>query len=141
MISIKIFIIPLLCGITAQILKIIFSYIRNRRIDFRRFIEPGGMPSAHASAVAGLTTSVGILEGVDSHLFWVTLFFSLVVMYEAAGVRRAAGHQAEVLNRIIDDVYSEKRFPEAHLRELLGHTPYEVLVGALMGVGIPFLFF
>ena len=99
------------------------------------------MPSAHASAVAGLSTSVGNSVGFDSPLFWVTLFFSLVVMYEAAGVRRAAGQQAEVLNRIVDEIYVEKKFPGGHLRELLGHTPFEVLVGALMGIGIAQIFF
>ena len=139
--AVKIFLIPLLCGIIAQILKVLLTYVRLRRIDFRRFIEPGGMPSAHAAAVAGLTTSVGFSAGFDSPLFWVTLFFSLVVMYEAAGVRRAAGNQAEVLNRIIDDVYSERKIPQEHLRELLGHTPFEVLVGALMGIGIAQVFY
>ena len=139
--SYRIFVVPLLCGIIAQILKVIFTYIRMRKIDFRRFIDPGGMPSAHAAAVAALSTSVGISEGLDSPLFWVTLFFSLVVMYEAAGVRRAAGNQAEVLDRILDEVYTAKKFPEAHLREQLGHTPFEVLIGALMGIGITFFFY
>ncbi|MCH7761060.1 divergent PAP2 family protein [candidate division TA06 bacterium] len=139
--SYKVFVIPLLCGIFAQVLKVIFTYFRERRIDFRRFIEPGGMPSAHAAAVASLSSAVGIQEGMVSPLFGVTLFFSLVIMYEAAGVRRAAGRQAEVLNRIIDELFAERRIPPTHLRELLGHTSIEVLVGALMGITITLLFY
>ena len=93
------------------------------------------MPSSHAASVAALSTSVGLQNGFRSLLFGVTLYFSLVVMYDAAGLRRAAGRQAAILNRLIDEHF---RFPEREtqkLMELLGHTPLEVLVGALLGVG------
>ncbi len=112
----------------------ISQYLRTRRWNLRRFIETGGMPSSHAAAVAALSTSVGIENGFRSLLFGVTLYFSLVVMYDAAGLRRAAGRQAAILNRLIEEHF---RHPEAEahrLMELLGHTPLEVLVGAVIGV-------
>jgi len=111
------------------------QYFRTGRWNLRRFVETGGMPSSHAASVAALSTSVGLQNGFRSLLFGVTLYFSLVVMYDAAGLRRAAGRQAAILNRLIDEHF---RFPEREtqkLMELLGHTPLEVLVGALLGVG------
>lgn len=113
----------------------ISQYLITRRWNVQRFVETGGMPSSHAASVAALTTSVGIENGFRSLLFGVTLYFSLVVMYDAAGLRRAAGRQAAILNRLIDEHF---RFPGREtqkLMELLGHTPLEVLVGALLGVG------
>jgi uncharacterized protein len=97
------------------------------------------MPSSHASIVMGLTTAVARLDGFRSSTFAIALIFSLVVMYDAQGVRRAAGRQAEVLNRVIEDLFGQRGFKEERLRELLGHTPTEVLVGALLGVGVGLL--
>jgi uncharacterized protein len=91
------------------------------------------MPSSHAASVAALSTTVGLNEGFRSTMFGVTLFFSLIVMYDAAGLRRAAGQHATVLNRLIDEHFRDEQ--ETHrLMELLGHTPLEVLIGALIGV-------
>jgi len=104
------------------------------RWNFRRFVETGGMPSSHAASVAALTTAVGLRDGFNSTLFCVTLYFSLVVMYDAAGLRRAAGRQAVVLNRLIDEHFQHPEAQTQRLMELLGHTPLEVLVGALLGV-------
>jgi len=92
------------------------------------------MPSSHAASVSALTTMVGLSEGFRSTLFGVTLFFSLIVMYDAAGLRRAAGRQAVVLNRLIDEHFKNPETSTQRLMELLGHTPLEVLVGALLGV-------
>ena len=91
------------------------------------------MPSSHAASVAALSTSVGLNEGFRSTVFGVTLFFSLIVMYDAAGLRRAAGRHAAVLNRLIEEHFTDQRETQ-RLMELLGHTPLEVLVGALLGV-------
>ncbi len=91
------------------------------------------MPSSHSALVTALTTGLGIQEGFDSAIFALAVVFSLVVMYDAAGVRRAAGKQARVLNAIIEDLNRRQLHPE-RLRELLGHTPFEVLVGALLGI-------
>jgi hypothetical protein len=93
------------------------------------------MPSSHAAGVCSLSTSVGLVEGFGSALFSVTLYFSLIVMYDATGLRRSAGQQASVLNRLIDEHFvHHRKAGEARLMELLGHTPLEVAVGALLGV-------
>ncbi len=92
------------------------------------------MPSSHSAAVAALSTAIGLQEGFTSALFGVTLYFSLIVMYDAAGLRRAAGRQAAVLNRLIDSHFRHPQDDTQRLMELLGHTPFEVLVGGLLGV-------
>jgi acid phosphatase family membrane protein YuiD len=94
------------------------------------------MPSSHSAIVAALTTSIGRLNGVSSDTFAIALIFSIVVMYDAQGVRRAAGRQAAVLNRLIDDLVAQRGIQETRLRELLGHTPVEVLVGAALGIAV-----
>ena len=92
------------------------------------------MPSSHAASVSALTTAVGMQEGFRTALFGVTLFFSLIVMYDAAGLRRAAGRQAAILNRLIDEHFKHPEAGAQRLMELLGHTPLEVLVGCILGV-------
>ena len=92
------------------------------------------MPSSHSASVAALSTAVGLQEGYGSALFAVTLYFSLIVMYDAAGLRRAAGKQAAVLNRLIERHFQHPQDDTQRLMELLGHTPFEVLVGGLLGV-------
>lgn len=96
------------------------------------------MPSSHAASVAALSTSVAIQEGFRSLLFGVTLYFSLVVMYDAAGLRRAAGRQATILNRLIDEHFKNPERETQRLMELLGHTPFEVFIGASIGVAAAF---
>lgn len=114
------------------------SYFASGRWNLRRFVETGGMPSSHAASVTALSTAVGLNEGFRSTLFGVTLFFSLIVMYDAAGLRRAAGKQAEILNRLIDEHFEHPEAGAQRLMELLGHTPLEVLVGSLLGVASAF---
>jgi hypothetical protein len=92
------------------------------------------MPSSHSAAVAALSTAVAFREGVHSTVFAVTVFFSFIVMYDAAGLRRAAGLQARVLNKIVDDHYAHRHQLPGRLTELVGHTPFEVFVGAAVGV-------
>jgi uncharacterized protein len=120
----------------AQVLKVALTSVRERRLNLRVLAETGGMPSSHAAIVMGLTSSIGRLNGVTSAPFAIALIFSVVVMYDAQGVRRAAGRQAAVLNRLIDDLFSLRQFKDDRLRELLGHTPFEVLVGAALGVAV-----
>ncbi len=127
--------IAVLCGFLVQVFKFVTSSARGRRWNFRRLVETGGMPSSHSAGVAALSTAVGLREGFGSVIFAVTVYFSLIVMYDAAGLRRAAGRQATLLNRLIDSHYQhDKRLVEIKLLELLGHTPLEVLAGALVGV-------
>lgn len=120
----------------AQFMKICFSLYKDKKLDLTRFVGSGGMPSSHTSFVTALATSVGKINGWDSSNFAIALCFALVVMYDAAGVRRAAGNQAKVLNIIIEDLSQHKPLGEEKLKELIGHTPKEVLAGAVLGVVI-----
>ena len=117
----------------AQVAKVVLASVRNRRLNLRVLADPGGMPSSHSAIVMGLTTAVGKYSGLSSAPFAIALIFTFVVMYDAAGLRRAAGRQAEVLNRLVEDLVHMRGVQEARLRELLGHTPTEVLVGAVIG--------
>ena len=121
-------------GFLVQLSKVLTYLVREKKINFRRFVETGGMPSSHAASVSALSTCVGLREGVGSVLFGVVVYFSLIVMYDAAGLRRAAGRQASLLNRILHEHIQLPGQPHERLRELLGHTPIEVLVGAIIGI-------
>lgn len=120
----------------AQLLKIILVFQKSKKIDITRFVGSGGMPSSHTSFVMSLATAMGKLYGWSSPLFALSLCFAFIVMYDAAGVRRAAGYQAKVLNMIIDDLTHHKPLGNERLKELLGHTPKEVLAGAVLGIVI-----
>jgi acid phosphatase family membrane protein YuiD len=128
-----------LAWLVAQTLKIIISYFQEGHINFSRLVQTGGMPSSHTAFVMSLSTGVGMVEGWDCTLFAISLVFALVIMYDAAGVRRAAGKQARVLNRIVDEIAQKREFPEERLKELLGHTPVEVFAGAFLGILVAFL--
>lgn len=118
----------------AQILKFIFVFLMYRKLDFRRFIGSGGMPSSHSALVVSLALSTGFVEGFNSLIFAACAVVALVVMYDAAGVRRSAGQQAAILNRIVDAWGKEDyALTEKKLKELLGHTPIEVFAGAILG--------
>lgn len=117
----------------AQFFKIISWAFVSRELNFKRLVEPGGMPSSHSSFVTSLATGIGLYEGFNSTMFALAAVFAVVVMYDASGVRRAAGKQARVLNAIVEDLNRRELHPE-RLRELLGHTPFEVLIGALLGI-------
>lgn len=121
--------------ITAQLIKCILHLIVKRNLDLRLFTTTGGMPSSHSAGVMGLSTAVGLIKGFSSIEFAIALGYAFIVMYDAAGVRRAAGKQAACLNKIIMDLYKQD-LQEAggKLKELLGHTPMQVLVGALYGI-------
>lgn len=121
-------------GFLVQAYKGLASFVAHRRWNFRRFVETGGMPSAHSAAVSALSMSVGLRSGFNSLLFGVTLYFSLIVMYDAAGLRQAAGRQAAILNRLMHQHFEEAEADRHRLMELLGHTPLQVLVGAILGV-------
>jgi len=129
----KIIIATVMGWFFAQTLKVFFGVIRERHFDFRWFLGTGGMPSAHSSSVAALATSVGLISGFDSVAFGICFAFAVVAMSDAQGVRRAAGKQARKLNQIVDDLY-HGQWQEKKLRELIGHTPFEVIIGAIMGV-------
>ncbi len=126
----------------AQMLKVLIVLIIDKRLDFTRITGSGGMPSSHSSFTVSLACACGFVEGFDSVVFALSAAFALVVMYDAAGVRRAAGHQAAVLNQIIAKVGKEDiAVTGKKLKELLGHTPVEVLAGAILGVIISIIRF
>lgn len=119
----------------AQVLKFFIFTIQSRKINFKIFTTTGGMPSSHSAGVMSLSTTVGLISGFDSVIFAVALGFSLVTMYDAAGVRRAAGKTAACLNKMMDDFYKhDVQSIGGKLKELLGHTPFEVIMGAIFGV-------
>ena len=130
----------ILAWFVAQALKVVFVMMKNKKLDFRRFVGSGGMPSSHSSFVVSLATAVGLTEGFSSSGFAICVAFSLVVMYDAAGVRRAAGQQAKILNKLVEE-WENKDFTgtEKKLKELLGHTPIEVFAGGVLGFVIAFI--
>jgi hypothetical protein len=128
------FVAWLVACLIAQCLKIALGVIRLRRFDFHWLIGTGGMPSTHAAGVTALSFAIGLQLGFDSPLFAVVAAFTVVTLFDAQGVRRWSGRQAQVLNRILEDIYFKRRIQEARVKELMGHTPVEVLAG--MGIGL-----
>ncbi|MBI4313208.1 MAG: divergent PAP2 family protein [Candidatus Omnitrophica bacterium] len=124
----------LLGWLVAQSLKVLLGVVREKRFNFRWFVGTGGMPSAHSAGVSSLATAIGMTQGFSSPLFAVSLIFALVTMFDAQGVRRAAGQQAKILNAIVEDIYWKRPIAETRLKGLLGHTPVEVFVGAAIGI-------
>ncbi len=120
----------------AQLSKTIYELIRYRKLRLSRVVSAGGMPSSHSALVMALATATGRITGIDSAAFAISLVLAAIVMYDAAGVRRAVSIQARILNQMIDEAFQGKHFAEQRLRELIGHTPIQVLVGALLGVGV-----
>ena len=129
----RIFWIGSLAWLVAQVLKVTIDLLTKRKIDFRRLTSAGGMPSSHSAFVVALSTSVGFTQGFDSAIFAVSATFAGIIMYDAAGVRRAVGIQAGILNDIVDDLYKHQPIREQKLKELIGHTPVEVFAGAVLG--------
>ena len=134
----------LFCGLlaasTAQFIKVLTYLCTHRRINFKIFTTTGGMPSSHTAGVIALSTSVALIDGLSSMLFAISLGFSLVIMQDAAGLRRAAGKTAATLNRLVDEFVKDREVkPYEVLKELLGHTPLEVFCGMILGIIIPLI--
>jgi acid phosphatase family membrane protein YuiD len=125
----------------AQSIKVIIYRFQEERLNLWHFFEAGGMPSAHSASVTALTLSVGLTLGWSSALFTACLVFALIVMYDATGVRRAAGKQAEILNKIVDDIYSTGKVRVEKLKEILGHDPIEVVAGASLAIVVTFIMY
>lgn len=126
--------VPFLLWFGIQLFKLIYDLVTTKKFNFKRIIGAGGMPSSHSAVVAGLATLIGKHEGVDTPLFALSLIVAFVVMYDACGVRRAAGKQAELLNKLIETPGLTGVQVSERLVEVLGHTPVQVFVGALIGV-------
>ncbi len=127
----------------AQGYKILTEIVMYKKISLSTIWTTGGMPSSHSSTVTALSTSIGLIHGFSGTNFAIAMIFSGIVMYDAAGIRRAAGKQAGIINRILDKIPHNIYLTgvrEEKLKELLGHTPFEVVVGAILGVVVAFLF-
>lgn len=135
----KILITTLSAWLIAQTIKVTIGVIREKKFDFRWFVGTGGIPSSHTAGASCLATIIGLEQGFDTVFFALAASFALVVMFDAQGVRRAAGKQAKVLNKITEDIYWKGRINETRLLELVGHTPFEVIIGFLLGVVIAFI--
>ena len=129
----KILLTTLSAWFIAQAIKVLLGVVRNKKVDFRLFVGTGGMPSSHAAGASCLSAAVGFECGFDTVYFALAASFAIVVMFDAQGVRRATGRQARILNKITEDIYWKGKIHEGRLRELVGHTPIEVLVGCFLG--------
>ena len=126
----------------AQVLKVVFVLLKDKKFDIRRFVGSGGMPSSHSAFVIALTMAVGYETGVDSPAFAICIVLSFIVMYDASGVRRATGQQAEILNKIVENFGNENlEVTGKRLKELVGHTPVEVFAGAVVGIIVGILMY
>jgi uncharacterized protein len=125
---------------TAQLIKVIRARITEKRYNLRWMIKTGGMPSAHSATVSSLAAVTGLYYGFNSIPFLVAGVFTIITMFDAAGVRRNVGRQAIILNKMLDELQEKGQVPEQRVKELLGHTPVEVFAGAFLGIGIAFLF-
>ena len=137
----QVIIVTFMCSFLAQSFKVISKLARTGHLDLRMIAKTGGMPSSHSSSTMGMATSVGLIEGFDSVSYSIALCLAVIVMYDAAGVRRTVGLQAKVLNQIMTEIFSEHpHISSERIKEFLGHTPREVIVGAAMGIVIAWSF-
>jgi acid phosphatase family membrane protein YuiD len=131
-------IIPACVWVVAQLIKMLIALAKGDGLDWSYMVSSGGMPSAHSAVVSSLATSLAMTEGLGSPLFGIAVVVALIVMYDSAGVRQSVSQQSMVVNRIVGEL--KKHQPliklEADLRELVGHTPFQVLVGSALGIGI-----
>ena len=126
--------IPILTWFFIQTFKVVWDLVTTRKFNFKRILGAGGMPSSHTAVVMSLSTLIGREYGFNSPLFALSMVFAFIVMYDAAGVRRAAGKQARLLNKIIETPGLSDIEVQEKLVEVLGHTPPQVIVGAIIGI-------
>ena len=126
--------VPMILWFFIQVFKVVHDLYKTKKFNFRRILGAGGMPSSHSAVVVSISTLIGKNYGVDSAIFALSLIFALVVMYDACGVRRAAGKQAKLLNEIVNTPGLSSIEVKGKLQEALGHTPVQVFVGALIGI-------
>lgn len=132
--------IPFLLWLCIQIFKVIWELVETKKLNFKRIMGAGGMPSSHSAIVMALSVLIGKGEGFNSPIFALSLVFAFIVMYDAAGVRRAAGKQASLLNKLIETPGLSGVQVSEKLVEVLGHTPFQVFVGAILGIIVGLIF-
>lgn len=128
--------IPFFLWFGIQLFKLIYDLITTKKFNFKRIMGAGGMPSSHSAVVVGITTLIGKNQGVDTPLFALSFVVAFIVMYDACGVRRAAGKQAALLNKLVETPGLTGVQVSEKLVEVLGHSPFQVIVGALIGFGV-----
>jgi len=131
--------VPAAAWCVAQLLKVIIVSIQDKRLNLSYLTTMGGMPSSHATLVCALATTIAIVYGVGSAVFAIAAFFALLVMYDAAGVRQTVSTQSTMLNRILEELFKGNPAFRQRLRELIGHTKFEVAAGAALGIVFAFL--
>lgn len=136
----KYIIVPFGVWFFIQLFKLIYDLVKTKKFNFKRILGAGGMPSSHSAVVTSLATMVGLSQGVESPIFAVALIFAFIVMYDACGIRRAAGKQAKILNEIVNTPGLSGVEVTEKLQEALGHTPVQVAIGALIGVIVGLIF-
>jgi len=137
----QVILVTILCSAIAQTIKILAKLIRTGRLDLRILSKTGGMPSSHSCCTVGMAVSVGLIDGFNSVTFAIAFCLAIIVMYDAAGVRRTVGHQARILNEMVLELFSDHpKLSSERIKEFLGHTPVEVLVGAALGATIAYIF-
>jgi uncharacterized protein len=132
--------VPLVSWFVAQALKVLINFIRQRQVKWSYMYSPGGMPSAHTAVMTALATTIGILYGFDSALFAISLVVAFIVMYDAAGVRRTVGYQSTMLNRMLEELFKGNKEFSQRLQEIIGHSKWEVFVGAVLGIAFGIIF-
>ena len=130
----RVLIIPAACWLIAQLIKVVIYSVQDGRLRLYYLVSMGGMPSAHSATVCSLATTIGIMNGFNSALFAISLFFALIVMYDAAGVRKTVGTHSGMLNRILDELFKDHPEFELRFREFIGHTRLEIASGAILGI-------
>lgn len=128
----------------AQMLKVPIAYARGGRWNWSLLLHPGGMPSSHSSTMTAVTTGIGLSEGWGSPLFVLAITLTVMVVYDATGVRRQAGFHAERINVLVDEIFHAKTWPGKELKslsEVIGHSPAEALAGVLLGIAVAYIAF
>lgn len=136
----KYLIIPFAVWFGIQSFKVIWDLVVTHKFNFKRILGAGGMPSSHSAVVTSLATMIGKSQGINSQIFALSVIFACIVMYDAAGVRRAAGKQAKLLNKLVETPGLTNIEVQERLVEVLGHTPTQVLVGAIVGIVVGLIF-
>ena len=136
----KYLIVPFATWFFIQLFKLIYDLVTTKKFNFKRILGAGGMPSSHSAVVVALCTMIGKAYGINSAIFGLSVVFAFVVMYDAAGVRRAAGKQAKLLNKIVQTPGLTGVEVTERLQEVLGHTPTQVFVGAFIGLIVGLVF-
>lgn len=132
--------VPLVAWFFAELFKVIILLVNEKRLDLSLMYSPGGMPSAHAALMTALATTMGLIYGFDSPFFAISLAVAFIVMYDAAGVRRTVGYQSTMLNKMLDELFKGNKEFSQRLSEIIGHSKWEVFVGAVLGIAMAMLF-